>query len=47
MVSMRRVVVHLPQSFPFLAAFRQIAIGLGASRISDQYLRKNIHFWLK
>ena len=31
MVSMRRVVVHLPQSFPFLAAFRQIAIGLGAS----------------
>jgi hypothetical protein len=31
MVSMRRVVVHLPQSFPFLAAFRQIAMGLGAS----------------
>ena len=31
MVSMRRVVVHLPQSFPFLAAFRQIAVGLGAS----------------
>jgi hypothetical protein len=30
-VSMRRVVVHLPQSFPFLAAFRQIAMGLGAS----------------
>ena len=31
MVSMRRVVVHLPQSFPLLAAFRQIAMGLGAS----------------
>jgi len=30
MVSMRRVVVHLPQSFPFLVAFRQIAMGLGA-----------------
>jgi hypothetical protein len=30
-VSMRRVVVHLPQSFPFLAAFRQIAMVLGAS----------------
>ena len=30
-VSMRRVVIHLPQSFPFLAAFRQIAMGLGAS----------------
>jgi hypothetical protein len=30
-VSMRRFVVHLPQSFPFLAAFRQIAVGLGAS----------------
>jgi hypothetical protein len=31
MVWMRRLVVHLPQSFPFLAAFRQIAMGLGAS----------------
>jgi len=31
MVSMRRVVVHLPQAFPFLTAFRQIAMGLGAS----------------
>jgi len=31
MVSMRRVVIHLPQSFPFMAAFRQIAMGLGAS----------------
>ncbi len=30
-VSMRRVIVHLPQSFPFLAAFRQIAVGSGAS----------------
>jgi hypothetical protein len=29
--SMRRMVVHLPQSFPFLAAFRTIAKGLGAS----------------
>jgi hypothetical protein len=29
--SLRRVVVHLPQSFPFLAAFRTIAQGLGAS----------------
>jgi Transposase DDE domain group 1 len=31
LVSVRRVVIHLPQSFPFLAAFRQIAMGLGAS----------------
>ena len=30
-VSMRRVVIHLPQSFPFMAAFRQIAMRLGAS----------------
>lgn len=30
-VSMRRFVVHLPQSFPFLAAFQKIAVGLGAS----------------
>jgi hypothetical protein len=31
MVSMRRVVIHLPLSFPFMAAFRKIAMGLGAS----------------
>ena len=31
MVSMRRVVIHMPQSLPFLAANRQIALGLGAS----------------
>ncbi|MDE3188321.1 MAG: IS1380 family transposase, partial [Acidobacteriota bacterium] len=31
MVSMRRVVIHMPQSFPFLTAIRQIALGLGAS----------------
>jgi hypothetical protein len=30
-VSMRRAVIHLPQSFPFLAAFRNMAIELGAS----------------
>ncbi|MGB8481842.1 MAG: IS1380 family transposase [Acidobacteriaceae bacterium] len=30
-VSMRRVVVHLPQSFPFLETFRQMAVELGAS----------------
>jgi hypothetical protein len=29
-VSARRVVIHLPVSFPFLASFRQIALGLGA-----------------
>ena len=29
--SVRRMVVHLPQSFPFLAAFQHIALGLGAS----------------
>ena len=29
--SVRRMVIHLPQSFPFLAAFRHIALGLGAS----------------
>ncbi|MGH9455354.1 MAG: IS1380 family transposase [Terriglobia bacterium] len=30
-VSARRVVVHLPVSFPFLASFRQIALSFGAS----------------
>ena len=29
-VSVRRMVVHLPQSFPFLATFRHIALELGA-----------------
>jgi hypothetical protein len=29
--SVRRVVVHLPASFPFLTSFRQIALSLGAS----------------
>ncbi len=28
-VSVRRVVLHLPASFPFLATFRQIALALG------------------
>jgi hypothetical protein len=31
LVSVRRVVVHLPASFPFLPAFRQVALALGAS----------------
>lgn len=31
MVSVRRMVVHLPVSFPFLPAFRRIALALGAS----------------
>ena len=31
MVSVRRMVVHLPQSFPFLATFRHMALALGAS----------------
>ena len=31
MVSVRRMVVHLPQSFPFLAIFRHMALELGAS----------------
>ena len=31
MASVRRMVVHLPQSFPFLATFRHMAIELGAS----------------
>jgi hypothetical protein len=31
MVSVRRMVVHLPQSFPFLATFRHMALELGAS----------------
>jgi hypothetical protein len=31
MISVRRMVVHLPQSFPFLATFRHIALELGAS----------------
>ena len=30
-VSARRVVIHLPVSFPFLASFRQIALSFGAS----------------
>lgn len=30
-VSVRRVVIHLPVSFPFLASFRQIALSFGAS----------------
>jgi hypothetical protein len=31
LVSVRRVVVHLPASFPFLSTFRQVALALGAS----------------
>ena len=31
MVSVRRMVMHLPQSFPFLATFRHMALALGAS----------------
>src|ERR1700686_3776106 len=31
MLSVRRIVVHLPQSFPFLATFRHMALELGAS----------------
>jgi hypothetical protein len=31
MISVRRMVVHLPQSFPFLATFRHMALELGAS----------------
>ncbi len=30
-VSVRRMVLHLPASFPFLPAFRQVATALGAS----------------
>jgi len=31
LVSVRRVVVHLPASFPFLPAFRRVALELGAA----------------
>ena len=31
MGSVRRVVVHLPASFPFLSTFRQVALALGSS----------------
>ena len=31
LVSARRVVVHLPHSFPFLPAFRRVALALGAA----------------
>jgi hypothetical protein len=31
LVSVRRVVVHLPASFPYLTAFRRVALGFGAS----------------
>jgi len=30
-VSVRRVMIHLPVSFPFLSSFRQIALSFGAS----------------
>lgn len=30
-VSVRRVVLHLPTAFPFLHTFRQVALALGAS----------------
>ena len=30
LVSVRRVVVHLPASFPFFPTFRQVALALGA-----------------
>ena len=30
-VSVRRMVLHLPASFPFLSAFQQVALALGAS----------------
>jgi hypothetical protein len=30
-VSVRRVVIHLPVSFPFLSSFRQIAQAFGAA----------------
>ena len=30
-VSVRRMVIHLPESFPFLATFRHLAMSLGAS----------------
>jgi len=29
--SVRRLVVHLPASFPFVATFRQVALALGAA----------------
>lgn len=31
MVSVRRMIVHLPMSFPFLSTFRRVALALGAS----------------
>ena len=31
LVSVRRIVVHLPTSFPFLPAFRHVALALGAA----------------
>jgi hypothetical protein len=31
LVSVRRVVVHLPASFPFLPTFRRVALALGAA----------------
>jgi hypothetical protein len=30
-VSVRRIVVHLPASFPFLPAFRRVSLALGAA----------------
>jgi hypothetical protein len=32
-VSVRRMVVHLPESFPLLAAFRHLALALGAAPV--------------
>jgi len=31
LVSVRRVVVHLPASFPYLSVYRRVALALGAS----------------
>src|SRR5665213_2732010 len=41
--SVRRIVLHLPQSFPFLAAFRHMAMELGASPGSVSYTHLRAH----
>jgi Transposase DDE domain group 1 len=43
-VSVRRLVLHLPASFPFLPAFRQVALALGVSPGSALRRTRKPHF---
>ena len=43
LVSVRRVVVHLPASFPFLPIFQQVALALDAAPLGGHF--KTGHMW--